>query len=74
MYVRNGELVESEQINEFYPPRPQVKKVRKQDSEDSNFEDVTDSDDDPVLSQLKYKRHEPEDPRNRLYLEHYRET
>ena len=74
MYVRNGELVESEQINEFYPPRPQAKKVRKQDSEDSNFEDVTDSDDDPVLSQLKYKRHEPEDPRNRLYLEHYRET
>lgn len=59
MYVKNGELVESEVSEEIYPVKPTYSKNKKNQDTDSDFEDVTDSEEeDPVLSQMKHRRND----------------
>lgn len=55
---------------QHYKTKP--KKLGAED-DSSEFEDVTDSEDEKHMKPVN-KRNAPEDTRNRVYLQHYRET
>ena len=72
IFMKEGELVfdSDDEIIEQKNP----KKVGAADN-DSDFEDVSSSDEEEEKKQKPVnKRNAKEDPRNRLYLQHYRET
>lgn len=75
VYVKNGELHHSDDSDEEVQPKKKYAVGRKpetSDDESSEYEDIEDSSEEEEKGGKK--RNQKEDPRNRVYLQHYRET
>ena len=75
--MKNGELHQSDDSDEDQKEKPISKKNvgRKPETSDSSeYEDVSSSEESEEEKKPVNKRNVKEDPRNRVYLQHYRET
>jgi hypothetical protein len=75
VYMKSGELHHSDDSEEEIQPKKKLgtgKKTETSDDESSEYEDIENSSEEE--EKIVVKRPKKEDPRNRVYLQHYRET